>query len=1250
MNPKPQISSRRGVALVVVLAFVVLLTGLVLAYFTQSMLSRKMSDSSLGDSRTRQLAQSALDVIVADLKQEIANGSTTNTYGTNTVYTPTNNFNAVPMRSGNPPLVGGVDPIPNLIRRSMSGDTNNAFPRVPSRASAVSSTNVSRNGRFISPARWNSHYLIPRSDMGTNADTTPNASANFTPPDWIFVTANGPEILTAPSTSVIGRYAYAIYDEGGLLDMNVAGYTSSTPPSATPHPAPNPLNLQNWGYADKASLAFADLTVLDLTQDQVDQIVGWRNYATAQPAGSFGSFTFNSQAALRYHDFVLGNTNGFLTVPAATWSGGGLSGTDQTFTSRQALLQMQKTLDFPQDALQFMGTFSRDLEQPTVSPSKDLPLVRSGPTTDANIWGTGNDSYQKDRYSGATQKSPYDINPELLSVRVLQPFTRPDGSTANIGDPLVNKRFPLSRLGQILRTATASKSDSDPIYRNFGLYRSSASDPWSYDHGDSSGILRLSHPGTGGTPTGVAQRNREPDFFELLKAGINVGSVGKGGLASGATTAGSMNYLQQQLDTVSALQILQIGANIIDQYDGDGYPTRIAFAGTPDKEVRGIEDLPYIESVRHRLIFKTSTVGNWLIQPMLWNPHDPNAPQPTGYAANSPKHFRILASNPDDDPIHAAEFVLTNFSGDNQWGVNDLDFNANPPLGEPLTFNAGESNGFYGFRQPTLLGEANTPSGTNANGNNMTQADADTGITFIGVQAASNFPLKLPKKSDPTKFDRILKVNWGLHYDNALGDVPGNPSGLTKEGIAFSVECRDEETNAWIPYDSFNFKPDGSGISFFSTGVNSDSAASAWIQANFATTAAGVKAIDRPRNNPGDPNDPASFHKNDMRLGGSTRTDPRTSRWGNDVGQYLALRPGIDRPNNIYESVRGGTGIGFGEHVGVGNASRPDNGFSPGGEYSSPTQTWWRGYQHAYFAENSIRDTRQAATENPLRLKRYNRDPDGVIRRAMAGYSTDPGSGGDFDKLEGLPLANNNFASRPIILNRPFKTVSELGHVFRGSPWKNLDFSFPESGDSALLDLFCINEPAPDGLVAGRINLNSRQPGALQAVFAGANTDPANPTNQLSSTAAAELAQKLAERNTDTNAANRRGPVTSRAGLVGTWNPDPTKNLTNSAHLDPEFYYSGFTSDIGTVSSLIGTSTALIPRQRESAIRALGDVGTARTWNLMIDVVAQSGKFSPNATSLTQFTVEGEKRFWLHIAIDRYTGKVLDQQLEQISE
>jgi hypothetical protein len=56
----------------------------------------------------------------------------------------------------------------------------------------------------------------------------------------------------------------------------------------------------------------------------------------------------------------------------------------------------------------------------------------------------------------------------------------------------------------------------------------------------------------------------------------------------------------------------------------------------------------------------------------------------------------------------------------------------------------------------------------------------------------------------------------------------------------------------------------------------------------------------------------------------------------------------------------------------------------------------------------------------------------------------------------------------------------------------------------------------------------------------------------------------------------------------------------------------------------------------ESVSRALAEMGQTRTWNLMIDVIAQTGRYKPNSDLTgSNFVVEGEKRYWLHIALGR---------------
>src|SRR5712692_6189698 len=112
------ISSReQAAALIIVLAMVVLVTGLVVAYFSRATSDRPVAHSSFNQAKVDQLAQSAMDNIIGDLRQEIVNGSAspaptfgpTASPGPYYLYVPTSNANILPMR--NTP-----NTIPNLVR------------------------------------------------------------------------------------------------------------------------------------------------------------------------------------------------------------------------------------------------------------------------------------------------------------------------------------------------------------------------------------------------------------------------------------------------------------------------------------------------------------------------------------------------------------------------------------------------------------------------------------------------------------------------------------------------------------------------------------------------------------------------------------------------------------------------------------------------------------------------------------------------------------------------------------------------------------------------------------------------------------------------------------------------------------------------------------------------------------------------------------------------------------------------------
>ena len=356
---RPRDAASKGAALMIVLAFVVLLLGLALAYFSRAGTDRQLAQSSYNDTSADLLACSALDVVVGDLKQEIINNPTV-TYA-----------NIQPARYGDAS-------IPNLIRRSFSGDPTN-------RTSSVSSLAASANGRSISTTRWNSHYLIPRgnpSDPSINSSPTPA----FIAPDWVLITAQGPTPAPSPN-AVIGRYAFAVYDEGGLLDMTLAGYPGFPYVSGCPDPAPTPW-LVNVGR--KGTVGLADLTALgpySPPQGQIDNVVGWRNYAmTQRTGGSFGSFNYATETDCAKQNFygsyllyfgdppfsieslsdkLLASTYPFTSAAAYVSN----NRTDQAFMTRQELLRLQRVLNnppgqFSQNVLQYMGTFSRERNRP----------------------------------------------------------------------------------------------------------------------------------------------------------------------------------------------------------------------------------------------------------------------------------------------------------------------------------------------------------------------------------------------------------------------------------------------------------------------------------------------------------------------------------------------------------------------------------------------------------------------------------------------------------------------------------------------------------------------------------------------------------------------------------------------------------------------------------------------------------------------------------------------------------------------
>ena len=308
----------------------------------------------------------------------------------------------------------------------------------------------------------------------------------------------------------------------------------------------------------------------------------------------------------------------------------------------------------------------------------------------------------------------------------------------------------------------------------------------------------------------------------------------------------------------------------------------------------------------------------------------------------------------------------------------------------------------------------------------------------------------------------------------------------------------------------------------------------------------------------------------------------------------------------------------------------------PGPVEHAPNRFSGAAYYPATFSINSsTTDARDTATTTYA-------DNDGIIRQADAIYP-----GGASANGASTPYYRTSTSYHPIMLNRPFRNVAELGYVFRDLPWKTLDFFTQNSADSGLLDIFCIHDGPQsttpyDGngdlgnvvptMVAGKVNLNSlyRDPNnsALapvgQPILAGAIWNEISSSTVVATGAGAQTAQTMTS---NLAAATATTPMQNKAELITRVNL-PT-NILPTASNDPQS----------------------VKGQREVVTRGVSSVSQTRVWNLLIDVVAQSGHYKPNATSLqNDFIVEGEQHYWVHVAIDRFTGQVIDKQIEVVTE
>lgn len=1207
--PKAVSSRERAAALIIVLAFVVLLTGLALAYLSRTTSDRQVAHSSFNQSNVDQLAQSAMDNIIGDLRQEILNGSgsPSPTASPVTLFVPTSNANMVPMHKPTP-TPGTTPAIPNLIRRSVRSEPLlwpdlGVGPAVGSRASAVNSTaDASANGRSISLARWNSHYMVPKSnttDAGSDPVTTGFGAPNYWAPDWVFVTANGATVIGAPSPSVAGRYAYAIYDEGGLLDINAAGYPSLT------------TILQ---YGRKGSLAFADLSTLPgfSTATACDNIVGWRNYASARPDGNLDpansrNLSFGTNAANTYYNFILSDpnniqlTNYFTASPLTYFTNSFLRTsqapvfnrqTDQALTPRQELIKLRYAvagsgISFT-NALQYLGTLSRE-------GLANIP--QRSPT------------------------APDSTNPNFQTLLVTNSFTRNDGTTANLGDYFVNKRFPLQRLNWLTYKGPSGPSIANPSGRNIpssapsltGCIPVSAGCAPDYDmwlltrpdvnsikfgltrnfllQGTDANILKYfglvwdttnerwnyTSPSGGSLATSIATFStltgtREPDFFELLQAGILNNSIG-----DASSSDPGLPSLHQQS---KVLHILTIGANLIAQSRVDSYPVRIACnVGGATMEAVGMPRLPCLSSLAACPVGVTQNSGgtNWLLIPNLWDPFRDTwdlTEANTGNTGNKPLSTPGYLRPPVRITVRGSigfGAATTSQSGSvDPASVTTLSatFTA---LNASLPLVTGDSTyGRDGLREAWRLGTSDISA---------TVPSVDP--TQLAPTAAWNRIVRPANDTSTYRSDNFVVFTLPLAGSSI-------PAGTVNQRPILILKPGSSALQVSLDYQS----PNGQWYSY--SFLQGNNATVTWISGSLGLCLA------------------TSFSQYGQPVGYSALTIVNSSApstatlWsgGGAVGiSALAQAPMFAKADP--RSIR------YNSLIGVVNLANPPMSFTSAGIIAS---IWPSPY----------------ATPPPMTPSAFPiPTPAGSPNPAVYSQLGDNGPAGSNPYSEAAPANETDFTHndpvRPVMMNRPFRSVGEMGYAFRDQPFRTLSFSSANSPDAGLLDLFTVNDYSdPSGMRGGVVNLNSRQAPALAAVL----------TNTI--------------RREDTPRTSSAAPSPSPSPLASPSANSVATSLTLSTIATPLVNRADLPT---TIANETGLGPTVPKTQRESIARALGETAQTRTWNLMIDVIAQTGRYPQNATSLQNgFVVGGEQRYWIHVAIDRFTGQVIDKQIEVVNE
>jgi hypothetical protein len=1109
---------------------------------------------------------------------------------------------------------------------------------------------------------------LPAPDLGAPRLHTSGEGPAATQAGWLYLGAEGPlteaQAEAAPR-QVLGRYAFTLWDLAGCLDLNHASHDS------LPATAETALWQARRGDPRTISSEF-----LPGWAQGLSTLLSWRDVKSAAGLDTYRRLTEQ-----------------FLPATAGRQT---LEGT-RRFLTRRELLSASTRLSpgIPPTTLAHYRTFSSGLAAPSARSPEPLaghPVAEERPLTTGQVL---------------------------------------PGNT-----PVLARRFPLERLNLLSYDFPATPAQ-DPdrqreIRRWFGLWRASSADPWTYVGSRADGSAASGPTLELPTLAQIAAEfpAREPNFFETLKAALTPGSLGQN-FPFGAAQRSA------ELQASADLHLVQIGLNLIDQWDADGYPT-VAQATPDSPRQAGIENLPYLSQLHLDALnpfwfhsadvpFEDRRVIPYLI-PELWNPHQLPANGPpsaaplairlrlegtvvlkslgAAAAANRTREIRFSGGS-GALVISAAEFpgfnpvprpVLNAAARDGCWDNSGFTYKG-AALNEPSNDGRLPHTSFYAARLTPDPTEKDVLKGA------FDARPLDPGYTGAPVETANGLPFKASNQQPYPGLTRPgTAANRPWVYTTPEAPFLRVEFGLgASERFDVVLDYLDHE-GRWIPYASFAAGSPAHGATH-GLGNAKTAPFAELFPARYLSTLHHLPDDRRPFLDAGGA---VSFFKADprtARLGVAVAMTPGTPmsglgglpargpmRWPSildlEAGAWsdlpLHVADALSLPNSLVKGPGGFYGRGLLNRFNdtLSKKTDPPNPikfatFNPGDPfYSNPFGGLANpAYFPGLFGENLTIDARES----------HYLDPDGQVRPGDGwlwrhaideAHGVSPGAGGDEAWLRERSANQlyTNQAAFPRVLDRAFRSVAELGHVFRDLPQRSLDLTSPQSPDVALLDAFCLRETPLDSrgrpLTAGGFNPAVLPEDLLAATLAGTaqaepqpvRAYPASPyQDQRVSNAptTTELplitltradAAKIAAPFLETTRGETGTPPESPADLIPALadhaeSPGKRPRLSERPSVRAASEVDSFPA-LGAGSSL---PFPAVKSEREAPLRALADSTETRVWNLFLDLTVESGQLPSFTTALDDFTPTARRRAWYHLAIDRLTGQVLEVQRERAS-